>query len=203
MQETILKDFYQVLLLHRLKYPAIICPCMPWVSLGGEGYRLKLIDGYVTTPRIKSWKDKAEGSTLEKVICDYLFHRANYYSIRSDRNLEIFQSWVVGNAKWLFTELKDLLKSIKEVEQDPFYRLLIFGYKKSNVPQKSRTFLNWDSVIWDAGLTIRKKHYNLKLYRSKSLDLLKKMQEYFNSGRNPSSVLEELGLPFEFREFKR
>lgn len=171
---------------------------MPWVTLTEGGYRLRLLDGYLTTPKSSEWRAELKRKSLERVTLECLAARSTAGCGRLYRP-DPFHIWIIGNDTWLLNPLPDPIALIAEEDANSAYRILLFGYPMTDDVSAFESGFRWDTSVRNAGLTRRKKHSHWPYHRCLGKDFLYSVYESWQSVGDPCIALSRLNIPYEHK----
>ncbi len=171
---------------------------MPWVIFTEGGYRLRLLDGYLTTPKAPEWRAEMKRKSLERVALECLAK-----STRRAYRPDPFNIWIVGSDSGVSNTLAAPISTIAEGDRHSYYRMIIFGYENTQTVSAFESGFPWDRVVRDAGLTRRKRHSNLPIFRAAAHQLLYSMYQYYQSDLNPMLALQNHKSAYEHRSAHR
>lgn len=103
--------------------------------------------------------------------------------------------WVIGRDSW-WENVAEPIRSIREGESDPAYRIVVVGEGLSSIRHHLPDWSNW---IYLAGMRKKKRHADLARFRAAAGTLLGVMHDHYDeTSQPPTSVLEALDVPVAF-----
>ena len=164
----------------------------------GRKYALSLTDGYILDHAPVPWRHVPpwHKRALEDGMAEHVGRRAGK-EIRIGMFAHV---WVVGSGSWA-RKAPEPIRSFSDRDSDDHYRVVITGEGCASGRLTGMLCVSTNYSARAAGMTRMKKHRYLYEYRRHACLLLEVMHEcYLRTRAPPSEVLDNLGVPYFFRQ---